>query len=258
MDIRPLLLALPILLLLITCTSENKKDEWITLFNGKDLSGWQANENPGSFKVVDQMMVANGLRSHLFYVGDGKSPANFRNFELSLDVMTHHLANSGIYFNTAHQKEGWLEQGYELQVNSSHRGGDGYKEVKKGGSLYGIRNLYKAYTKDSTWYNFNLRVEGKRVQIKINDQLVVDYIEPSSPSRQQAKKILSNGTFALQGHDPESTVFFKNIKVKTLPDNSAQGTPVVVDDIAPKILDLPSKPFCIYRPPYSLQRRVQH
>ncbi|WP_276372126.1 family 16 glycoside hydrolase [Chryseolinea sp. H1M3-3] len=224
---------------LISCNQvkEKKSNEWVTLFNGKDLSNWEANENPGSFKVVDGMIVANGERSHLFYVGDKKEPANFKNFELNLDVMTHHLANSGVYFHTAHQKEGWLDQGYEVQVNSSHRGGDGYKEVKKGGSLYGIRNLYKAYTKDSVWYNFNIRVEGKHVQIKINDQLVVDYTEPTHPARAQTKKVLSSGTFALQGHDPGSTVYFKNIKVKDLGDTPAPSTAILDDDVAPRILD---------------------
>jgi hypothetical protein len=153
-----------------SCSQRETDGDWIKLFNGKDLNNWEANENPGSFKVDDGIIVANGLRSHLFYVGNEKDNANFTNFELTLDVMTHHLANSGVYFHTAHQEEGWLDQGYELQINSTHRGADGYKEVKKGGSLYGVRNLYKAYTKDSTWYNFNLRVEGKHIQIKINDQ----------------------------------------------------------------------------------------
>src|SRR5687768_7470970 len=104
------------ILLLCSCADKKQDDEWISLFNGKDLSNWEANESAGSFKVVDQMIVANGLRSHLFYVGNGKEPVNFKNFELSLDMMTHHLANSGIYFHTAHQKEGWLDQGFELQL----------------------------------------------------------------------------------------------------------------------------------------------
>jgi len=228
-----------LLLLLIGCNQEKQKGEWIALFNGKDLSNWEANENQGSFKVVDGMIVANGLRSHLFYVGDGKEPVNFKNFELNMDVMTHYLANSGVYFHTAHQKEGWLEQGYELQINSSHHGAGDYKEVKKGGSLYGIRNLYKAYTKDSIWYNLNLRVVGRNVQIKINDQIVVDYIEPINASIQQKKKVLSGGTIALQGHDPESTVFFKNIKIKNLED--IQPEPVAADTgTMPRILDYQS------------------
>jgi hypothetical protein len=218
-----------------SCSQRETDGDWIKLFNGKDLNNWEANENPGSFKVDDGIIVANGLRSHLFYVGNEKDNANFTNFELTLDVMTHHLANSGVYFHTAHQEEGWLDQGYELQINSTHRGADGYKEVKKGGSLYGVRNLYKAYTKDSTWYNFNLRVEGKHIQIKINDQLVVDYVEPSSPQRDQAKKVLSSGMFALQGHDPESTVYFKNILVKRLPDSSA-STNEVAKEKFPSVL----------------------
>lgn len=231
------LMMLLFLSVLTSCDQEKKTDEWIELFNGKDLSNWQANESPESFKVVDGVIVANGVRSHLFYVGDGKEPVNFKNFELNLDVKTYPLANSGIYFHTAHQKEGWLDQGYELQVNSTHRGAGDYKEVKKGGSLYGIRNLYKAYTKDSVWYNFNLRVEGKHIQIKIDDQLVVDYTEPVNPSRQQTKKILSSGTFALQGHDPESTVHFKNIRVKVLPDTPEETTALQAEDHASRILE---------------------
>src|SRR5688572_13966125 len=109
MCVRDYKLITILIFVLASCTSENKKDAWISLFNGKDLAGWEANENPGSFKVVDSMIVANGLRSHLFYVGDGKERAHFKNFELSMDVMTHHLANSGLYFHTAHQNEGWLD-----------------------------------------------------------------------------------------------------------------------------------------------------
>lgn len=239
----------PIFLLLIFisfqgCDRENRNTEvWITLFNGKDLSNWEANENPGSFKVVDEMIVANGLRSHLFYVGDGNEDVNFKNFELSLDVMTHHLANSGIYFHTVLQKKGWLDQGYELQVNSTHQGADGYKEVKKGGSLYGVRNLYKTFTKDSVWYNFNLRVQGKHIKIKINDQLVVDYMEPVNPSPAQNKKILSSGTFALQGHDPESTVYFKNIKVKPLADIPVESTALTGSGGSEKILQYQADHF---------------
>src|SRR5688500_8076857 len=90
------------------CTQEKKTNEWVDLFNGKDLTGWKPNESPESFKVADGMIVANGQRSHLFYVGTGRDSASFKNFELNLDVMTHHLANSGVYFHTGYQKEGWL------------------------------------------------------------------------------------------------------------------------------------------------------
>jgi hypothetical protein len=228
--------AILIILIVASCKSSETKDEWTELFNGKDFTGWKTNETPESFKVVDGVIVANGQRSHLFYVGEGSEPATFKNFEMSLDVMTHHLANSGVYFHTAHQKEGWLNQGYEVQINNSHRGEGDYREVKKGGSLYGIRNLYKAYTKDSVWYNLYFKVEGKHIQIKVNDELVVDYTEPAEPSRAEKTKILSSGTFALQGHDPHSTVHFKNIRLRVLPDTAGSSHPVPATDLFPKML----------------------
>lgn len=241
---RPTFVLLALTIVVVTaCNHEQNENEWISLFNGKDLSNWKASEHPDCFKVVDGMIVANGLRSHLFYTGDGKEPVNFKNFELNLDIMTHHLANSGVYIHTAYQEEGWPEQGYEIQVNSTHRGGGDYKEVKKGGSLYGVRNLYKAYTPDSVWYNLNIRVEGKHIQVKMDDQLVVDYIEPAHPHRKQAGKILSGGTFALQGHDPESTVFFKNIKVKILPETPAATNVSSDTDVFPRMLDYQADHF---------------
>lgn len=220
----------------IGCAPEKKNsDAWIELFNGKDLSGWKANENPESFQVVDGIIKANGLRSHLLYTGEvGK--ANFKNFELQLDVMTYPLANSGVYFHTGFQKEGWLNKGYEMQVNTSHRGAGNYKEVKKGGSLYGIRNVYKAFTKDSVWSTYHLSVVGKHIKIKVDDRLIVDYIEPANFVRVQPEKHLSRGTIALQGHDPESTVFFKNIRIKLLDDHIGDSTENVQDEIGGEII----------------------
>jgi hypothetical protein len=57
---------------------------------------------------------------------------------------------------------------------------------------------------------------------------MVDYTEPVSPFQtKEGYRVLSNGTIAFQCHDPESTVFFKNIKLKPLPDDmSSPGEPV--------------------------------
>jgi hypothetical protein len=52
------------------------------------------------------------------------------------------------------------------------------------------------------------------VTVKINDKTVVDYEEPAN---KEGTIKLSEGTFALQAHDPGSTVMFRNLKVKRLP-----------------------------------------
>ena len=76
--------------------------EWTPLFDGKTLQGWTPSENPESFRVEDGAIACDGPRSHLFYVGAVEG-ANFRNFELSAEVLTRPGANSGIYFHSAFQ-----------------------------------------------------------------------------------------------------------------------------------------------------------
>ena len=216
-------------------------DGWIALFDGRTLTGWRASENPGGFKVVDGMIAFEGERSHLFYVGP-VSNADFKNFEFEIEVMTHAQANSGVYFHTAYQERDWPEKGFEAQVANAYRGAGGYVEMKKTGSLYGIRNLYKALVRDNEWFTMRITVRGSLIQIRLNGDLVVHYVEPEGLALEgrSAGRRLSRGTFALQGHDPDSRVFFRNIRVKPLPDDLPfeSAAPAVFDEVDLRILRL--------------------
>jgi hypothetical protein len=156
--------------------------------------------------------VANGETAHLFYDGDVQSH-NFKNFEFKADVMTTPGSNSGIYFHTTYQESGWPAKGYEVQVNNSHT------DWRRTGGLYAIDDVKEVFVKDNEWFTEYIKVEGKRVIIKLNDKTVVDYTEPENVERPKGMegRVLSSGTFALQGHDPKSKVYFKNIMVKPLP-----------------------------------------
>ena len=123
----------------IISSCSKKSQEWTELFNGKDLTGWTANENAGSFKVEDGLLVCSGSRSHLFYTGDFKKGI-FRNFELKAIVKTMPGSNSGIIFHTQEQEYGPLLRGYEVQINNSYEREGDFQELKKTGSIYGIRN----------------------------------------------------------------------------------------------------------------------
>lgn len=197
--------------------------EWITLFDGKTLEGWKANEHAETFKVEDGQIVVHGERTHMFYVGPVKN-SDFKNFELSVEVMTRPGSNSGIYFHTAYQASGWPAAGFEVQVCNTDRGGSGYRERKKTGSLYAVRNVYKQLVNDNEWLRMNILVRGKEVQIRVNEMLVVDYVEPEPPFRADTnfQRVINHGTFALQGHDPGSTTYYKNIRVRPLADSVAQ------------------------------------
>jgi len=199
------------LLLLSGCNGGADRDGgWVSLFNGEDLGGWKASENQWSFKVEDGAIVVHGKRSHLFYVGPVGN-ANFKDFEFSARVMTTPGSNSGIYFHTEYQQEGWPRKGYESQINISH------SDPQKSGGLYDAAKVSDPPARDNEWYTQYIRVRGKNVIVKINDREVVNYVEADDvnfegwPGRR-----LSSGTFAIQAHDPKSLVYVKDIRVKAL------------------------------------------
>ncbi|TDI70509.1 MAG: DUF1080 domain-containing protein [Bacteroidetes bacterium] len=196
---------------LTTVYGQKKQNDWIPLFNGKNLEGWQVGENADSFSVENGALKVAGLKAHLFYMGDVENH-EFKNFEFKATVMTQPNANSGIYFHTQYQEAGWPSIGYEVQVNNSQ--GD----WKRTGSLYNIVNIKETYVEDNEWYTEYIKVEGKRVIIKINDIVVVDYTEPENPKREggEVNRVLSKGTFAIQAHDPGSIVFYKDIMFRPL------------------------------------------
>ena len=197
--------------------------EWFPLFDGESLNGWKPSEHEGTFKVADSQIVAHGERSHLFYTGPVEH-ADFRNFELEVEIKTMPGANSGVYFHTTFQSFGFPSAGFEVQVeNNDPAPLTGYVERKKTGSLYGVRNVYKTFVQNGEWFRMSILVRGKRVQIRINDMLVVDYVEPDQPFQADPKfqRVLNHGTLALQGHDPGSTTYFRNIRVRPLPDTAA-------------------------------------
>jgi hypothetical protein len=193
--------------------------EWISLFNGKDLTGWKPSENPETFTVANGAIVAHGKRSHLFYTGSVNEGV-FKNFELQVDVMTHPNSNGGIYFHTEFQGEGWPEKGFEVQVNNT------CNDKRRTGSLYGVEDVFEAPAKDNEWFTQHIIVQGNKVTIKVHGKTVVEWTQPAGFQGLNEKKEgvpyfplrkLDSGTFALQGHDPGGVVYYTNIRVKPLP-----------------------------------------
>ncbi|WP_132055661.1 3-keto-disaccharide hydrolase [Pseudocnuella soli] len=193
------------------------EDGWVELINGKDFTGWKASENAATWSITDGAFQAVGKRSHLFYEGEHLKDG-FKNFELEVVVKTTKFANTGIYFHTEYQETGWPTKGMEIQVNNTHIGEGDYIELKKTASLYGVRNLYKAFGKDGEWMTLKARVENSRVQVWLNGMKTVDYRQPEKTFA--AVKRLSKGTFSLQGHDTLSKMQYKSFRVRRLPDNT--------------------------------------
>jgi hypothetical protein len=222
-------------------SSTRAEDGWLPLFDGKSLAGWRPSESKNSWKVQDGCLLADGARSHLFYEGPVRN-ASVKNFEFSCEVMTRPLCNSGIYFHTRYQEANWPAQGFEIQVNNSATGEKGYLERKKTGSLYGVRNVYRAAARDNEWFRVDIAVRGKRVTVKVNDVMLVDYVEHRPPlvTKEDPGRVLGAGTFALQCHDPGSKAMYRNLRVRPLPDNLPEwdGAPPASDDVDRELLRL--------------------
>ncbi|MCA8998932.1 MAG: DUF1080 domain-containing protein [Planctomycetaceae bacterium] len=190
---------------------DDPEDGFVSLWDGKTFDNWKINENKETWKIEDGVIVCNGDRSHVFYMGP-EGP--FKNFELKVDVKAQHESNGGIYFHTKYQDEGWPRAGFETQVNNTY-----HHDPRKTGSLYAVQDVNRQLIPDNTWWTQHVIVNGKRVIVKVDGKTVVDYTEPEGvkPATPEFARILGEGTFALQGHDPGSTVAFKNIRVKKLP-----------------------------------------
>jgi hypothetical protein len=191
---------------------------WISLFDGKTLAGWKAGGNAGTFSVQDGMILADGPRGYLYYAGPVEKH-DFVNFELKVDVKTMPKADSGIYFHTEYQQTEFPAKGYEVQINNSPPSSENNREMRKTGSLYGVRDVFVSCAKDEAWSMVHIIVEGRRIRISIDGRLLVDYIESDEPVRAATNKSrkLSQGTFALQGSGEGGVMYFKNIRVKPLP-----------------------------------------
>lgn len=198
---------------LFASVAQAADDGFKTIFDGKSLDGWKISESESSWKLENGVLIANGPRSHIFYVGDDKP---FKNFVLELEVQTKENSNGGIYFHTKFQPEGWPAQGHECQVNNSYN-----SDPQKTASVYKVSKVLEAPAKDNEWFKYTITVKDNNVQVKINDKVVTDYTEdPEALAKDKGiepQRRVGEGTFCLQAHDPKSVVMYRNIKVKRLP-----------------------------------------
>ncbi len=218
------LLLIVVVALLSACAQKPPVGEWQSMFDGKTLDGWKTSaENAKSFTVEDGTIKCSGERSHLFY------KSNYQNFELEAQVKTLPKANSGIYIHTEYQAEDYPAKGYEIQINNSHRGPSAkHPERRLTGSISNVRNVYYPMVKDKEWFKIRVKVVENFVEVFINDVKVNEYTEPENAWRWKGgeDRLLGKGTIALQSHDPGSTTFYKDLKIKALP----KGEKKEVDD----------------------------
>jgi hypothetical protein len=185
------------------------KDGWIQLFDGKTLSGWEALDRGRWHVNAEGAVVGEGPVGHLF------SPNTYTNLEFKAQLKLNHSGNSGMYIRAVRSKG--FPRGYETQVENTS------PDPQKTGSLYGLSKVTEQLVQDDTWWTQHVVAIGNRIIVKVNDKIVVDYVDQ--------KNRYQSGYLAFQQHNEGSIVMIKNVMVKPLPDDEKAALEIVKKDL---------------------------
>jgi len=180
--------------------------EWIPLFDGKTMEGWEKVGKEGSvWEVKDGYLTGSGPASMLV-----NTTGPYKNFRYRAEVKISDGGNSGLYFRTTAKPS--FSDGYEAQIDSTH------KDPIRTGSLYGFCHVYKQLVKPDTWFTYDLEVrddvwrgrEMTRIKITVDGNELYEYMD--------FEKTFKDGHFAFQHHDPGSLVHIRKVEVQPLAD----------------------------------------
>ena len=125
-------------------TSKAAPNNWIALFDGATMDGWEkVGKDDSHWEVKDGALSGSGTQSMLVCT---KGP--YKNFKYRVEVKINDGGNSGVYFRTPLKPT--FRDGYEAQVDSTH------KDPIRTGSLYGFCHVYQQHVKPDTWFTYEL------------------------------------------------------------------------------------------------------
>ncbi|GAB2811499.1 3-keto-disaccharide hydrolase [Ferruginibacter profundus] len=197
--------------------------QWQSLFNGKDLSGWKQIGGAAQYKVsngeIMGISVANTPNSFL------TTEKDYGDFIFETEVKLDAAVNSGIQFRSesvAGYQNGRVH-GYQMEIDPSARKWSGgvYDESRRGW-LYPmeLNEKNKMDFKTGQWYKYRIECVGNNIKTFINGKLMAQVIDD----------VTAKGFFALQVHSVGSeaeagrAIHWRNIRIqtsnlKTTPDN---------------------------------------
>ncbi len=164
-----------------------------TLFNGRDLTGWQGNAELWSVDGGEIVGRSQGLKENEFLVSEMAAT----NFKLSFEVkLVGNAGNSGVQFRSTPQEHG--VKGYQADIGEGWWG-KLYEEEGRG--LLWPKSG-EEHVKKGEWNKYEIVADGRQVKTYINGQLCVDLDDAPGARR---------GIFALQLHSGGPTeVRFRN------------------------------------------------
>ena len=213
MNRRKTTIALAICLACVTASVAGPGEKWVSLFNGKDLSGWKQVNGGAHYEVKDGMIVGVNVKDspNSFLVTE----KTYGDFILELDVKIDEGVNSGIQFRSAQKKEDGRVFGYHMEVDHrKERGWSGgiYDESRRGW-LYPVdlNPVAKTAYHWGDWNTYRIECIGTSIRTWVNNVPVALLIDDTSLT----------GFIGLQVHaiykpeDVGKRTFWKNIRIQT-------------------------------------------
>jgi len=187
-----------IVILISFAATANAKPKWISLFNGKDLSGWFVS-GKATWSVQDGILVGEGGMGHIY------TDATCTDFEVKgMFRLSGENANSGFYFraNPPADNPDAFPRGYEAQICHSQDAYTGW--LWKPGTPTG--KATELLTKDGEWFSYRIKAVGPHIQFWVNKKLVMTYDDSE----------YKTGHFAIQGHNPGMKIEAKKLFYRSL------------------------------------------
>ena len=191
-----------------------RAEEWKTLFNGMDLSGWKAIDGPmASWKVEDGLLYCSGGGGGWISTAD-----EYVNFELELQFRVPPGGNSGVFLRAPHQGNPAFA-GMEIQILDDDA--PEYAQLQPFqycGSLYGVvAPKVRASKKAGQWQTMHIACNGRSVKVKLNDVAIVDAMlnEHKEKEGEHPGIKRASGYVGLQNHG--TRLDFKLVRLRMLP-----------------------------------------
>ena len=149
--------------------------------------------------------------------GQIETKLEYANFVLQLECKVDGVGlNSGIFFRTLREGR-WA--GYESQINNVFKDDDRSKPADFGtGGIYRRQPARRIVAEDGEWFFKTIVADGPHVAVWVNGYQVSDWTD-TRPEKENAREglRLGPGVIAIQGHDPTTNFWFRNIQVAELP-----------------------------------------
>jgi hypothetical protein len=182
---------------------------WMDMFNGSTLAGWEG--NPALWKTGEGAITATGEITENTFLIWKEAESDFV-LEIDARVPGTGEANSGIQFRSqtmpAVGAQRWKVCGPQADIGPEKHGAL-YNECS-GRVIPPDSSKCKTAGRADGWNHYQLKVDGPRWTLKMNDVICFDYTE-----KNPAAKAVP-GTVALQYHAPGYALGFKNIRMKRL------------------------------------------